>query len=144
MKSVRNIVGSNSTPAKLGKRLADYEALCTMVRSNLPAPLDQQLKATVLQAGVLSLFVSSPVWASRLRYAVPQLLEQLRQHGLGVERIRTRILLEAGKKPSSLKHKTPSLSKHNGEILRQTAAAIRDPDLSEALLRLSRHSGGKR
>jgi hypothetical protein len=143
MKSVSNIVSSNSTPAKLGKKLADYEALCTMVRSNLPSPLSQQLKAAVLQAGVLSLFVSSPVWASRLRYTAPQLLKQLQQHGLGIDRIRTRILLEVGKKPSSLKNKTPSLSKHNGDILRQTANSIRDPDLSEALLKLSRHGDKK-
>ncbi|MBV2120133.1 MAG: DUF721 domain-containing protein [Candidatus Thiodiazotropha sp. (ex Ctena orbiculata)] len=143
MKSLRNIVGGDSTPAKLGKKLADYSALCKLVRGNLPPPLNQQLKATVLQAGVLSLFVSSPVWASRLRYAAPQLLEQLNQHGLGVERIRTRILLDTARKPASLKHKTLSLSKHNGEILRQTAASIGDPKLSEALLKLSRHGDGE-
>jgi hypothetical protein len=143
MKSVRNIVDSNTTPAKLGKKLADYRALCEMVRSTLSAPMDQQLKAAVLQSGVLSLFVSTPVWASRLRYTVPQLLEQLQQRGLGVDRIRIRILLEASKKPSSLKHKTLSLSKHNGEILRHTAASIRDPDLSQALVKLSRHGSGE-
>jgi hypothetical protein len=143
MKSVRNIVDSNTTAAKLGKKLADYRALYEMVRSILSPPMDQQLKAAVLQSGVLSLFVSSPVWASRLRYTVPQLLGQLQQRGLGVDRIRIRILLEAGKKPSSLKNKTPSLSKHNGEILRQTAASIRDPDLSQALVKLSRHGSGE-
>ncbi|MES9860943.1 MAG: DciA family protein [Candidatus Thiodiazotropha sp. LLP2] len=139
MKSLRNIVDRSSTPAKLGRQLADYDALCKRVRSSLPPPLDQQLKATVLQAGTLSLFVSSPVWASRLRYATPQLIDQLKRQGLTVERVRTRVLPNQNTAPIRPKHKMRSLSIENSEMLRQTAEAIIDPKLSEALLKLSRH-----
>ncbi|MES9941116.1 MAG: DciA family protein [Candidatus Thiodiazotropha sp. 6PLUC2] len=139
MKSLRNIVDRSSTPAKLGRKLADYDALCKRVRSNLPAPLDQQLKATVLQAGTLSLFVSSPVWASRLRYATPQLIAQLKREGLTIERVRTRILPNQSAAPSRPKQRMRCLSSENSEMLRHTAASISDPKLSEALLKLSRH-----
>ncbi|MET0045491.1 MAG: DciA family protein [Candidatus Thiodiazotropha sp. 6PLUC3] len=139
MKSLRNIVDRSSTPAKLGRKLADYDALCKRVRSNLPAPLDQQLKATVLQAGTLSLFVSSPVWASRLRYATPQLIAQLKREGLTIERVRTRILPNQSAAPSRPKQRMRCLSSENSEMLRHTAASIIDPKLSEALLKLSRH-----
>jgi hypothetical protein len=139
MKSLRTIVNGNSTAAKLSKRVADNQALCESIRGYLPSPLDQQLLACVLQTGTLSLFVSSPVWASRLRYATPQLHRQLIQQGLAVERIRTRILPEQTRRSSRPRRKSPTLSQENSEILRYAAAAISDTELSEALLKLSRH-----
>ena len=142
MDSVKKILTGHSTPALLGKRLSDYDALCRQVRESLPPPVDQQLKAAVLQAGTLSLFAESPVWASRLRYAIPQLQRQLAKRGLAVERIRTRILPGNGAKPLKPKRKHLSLSRESGEVLRQTAAAIDDEQLKEALLKLSRHEGG--
>jgi hypothetical protein len=139
MKSLRTIVYSTSTAAKLGKRAAENQALCERIKDYLPSPLDRQLLAAVLQAGTLSLFVPSPVWASRLRYAIPQLQRQLAQQGLAVEQIRTRILPEQTKRSSRQRRKSPVLSQENSEILRYAAAAISDTELSEALLKLSRH-----
>lgn len=139
MKSVKSIVVSGSTPSHLGKRLSDFDALCHRIRDSLPAPLNQHLKATVMQSGVLSLFVASPVWASRLRYTIPQLTENLQNQGLMVEQVRIRILPDYVVTPSRSRSEKLTLSRDNSEMLRHTAAAIRDPELSEALLKLSRH-----
>jgi hypothetical protein len=139
MKSVRKILGERSSLSSLERRLTGYEQLCLKVKAALPPPLDQQLKATVLQSGVLSLFTASPVWASRMRYAAPRLTEQLKKEGLIVERVRTRILPNQITRKRRYNSSTLSLSRDNREILRRTAAAISDPELSGALLKLSRH-----
>ncbi|MEJ2608823.1 MAG: DciA family protein [Candidatus Thiodiazotropha sp.] len=141
MQSVRKIITGRATPAQLGKQLSEYAALCQQVRKCLTPPLDQQLKATVLQGRTLSLFCESPVWASRFRYAIPQLQRQLAGCGLVVKQIRTRILLSNSAKPVKKSHKHLSLSCQSSEALRQAAAAIEDKGLKEALLRLSRHGG---
>ncbi|MCU7922769.1 MAG: DUF721 domain-containing protein [Candidatus Thiodiazotropha sp. (ex Dulcina madagascariensis)] len=140
MDPVSKIVASHATPARLGKQLSAQKALFQRVRQYLPPPLDSQLKAAVMQEQTLSLFVSSPVWASRLRYLIPQLHRQLRESGLRVERLRTRILPDerAGAAKPTLKRRL-KLSRESGELLRRTAASISDRQLRDAMLRLSSH-----
>ncbi|MCU7858384.1 MAG: DUF721 domain-containing protein, partial [Candidatus Thiodiazotropha sp. (ex Lucinoma kastoroae)] len=107
----------------------------------LPMPLDTQLKAAVLQDGTLSLFVISPVWASRFRYLLPQLQRQLRENGVTVDRLRTRILPSDTAKPiRAIQKQRIKLSRESSKQLRQAAASIDDQPLRDAILRLSQHS----
>ncbi|MCU7904643.1 MAG: DUF721 domain-containing protein [Candidatus Thiodiazotropha sp. (ex Epidulcina cf. delphinae)] len=143
MDPVTKILASHAAPARLGEKLSAQKALFQRVRQYLPPPLDSQLKAAVLQEQTLSLFVTSPVWASRLRYLIPQLQRQLRENGLSVDRLRTRILPGGAAEPAKPKLKRRlKLSRKSGDLLRQTAASIDDRQLRDAMLRLSSHGDG--
>ncbi|MCU7874253.1 MAG: DUF721 domain-containing protein [Candidatus Thiodiazotropha sp. (ex Lucinoma borealis)] len=141
MDRVSKIVANHVAPAKLGKRLSAQKALYQQIKRYLPMPLDAQLKAAVLQDGTLSLFVISPVWASRFRYLLPQLQRQLRENGVTVDRLRTRILPSDTAKPiRTMQKQRIKLSKESSKQLRQAAASIDDQPLRDAILRLSQHS----
>ncbi|MCU7933151.1 MAG: DUF721 domain-containing protein [Candidatus Thiodiazotropha sp. (ex Codakia rugifera)] len=141
MDRISKIVATHVAPAMLGKRLSAQKALYQQIKSYLPTPLETQLKAAVLQDGILSLFVVSPVWASRFRYLLPQLQRQLRENGVTVDRVRTRILPSNTANPFSKKQKQKiKLSRESSKQLRQAAASIDDKALKEAILRLSQHS----
>lgn len=139
MRTIQQVISSHSALADLGKRLSSQRALTGQVRSLLPSPLDEQLQAVVVQNRILSLFVSSPVWASRLRYLAPDLLRQLKQQGLIIDQLRTRIVPERGRKRAPQYRDRLQLSAECAEALCQTAAQISDKPLREAMLRLSRH-----
>jgi hypothetical protein len=144
MKRVSKIVSSDLALGRLGKQLTDHRVLLQRLKALLPEPLSGQLKAAVLQQGCLSLFVPSPVWASRFRYLVPGLRQQMRQHGMHVERVVTRILPQDATKPGGgqKRHRhQPRLSREAGMQLRECAQAIGDPSLRDALLRISMHGG---
>ncbi|MEL0585083.1 MAG: DciA family protein [Candidatus Thiodiazotropha sp. (ex. Lucinoma kazani)] len=121
--------------------MSAQKALYQQIKRYLPMPLDAQLKAAVLQDGTLSLFVISPVWASRFRYLLPQLQRQLRENGVTVDRLRTRILPSDTAKPiRTMQKQQIKLSKESSKQLRQAAASIDDQPLRDAILRLSQHS----
>jgi hypothetical protein len=141
MNSINDLLNQHTHIAKLGKRVAGHKALCQQVRACLPHPLDQQVKATVFQSGTLTLFADSPVWASRLRYASPQLASALANHLLNIHQIRVRILAHSQHTqiPKLKLRKSRLMSNESSKTLRLTAETITDPSLKEALLRLSRH-----
>jgi len=138
MRKIQNLMTAQGLLNQLGHRLAAQRTLAEQVRSCLPAPLDRQLQAAVLNGTTLVLFVDSPVWASRLRYQSPVLLRQLRERGITVDQLQTRILPARG--VATAKRQKPNLlSEQSAELLRQTAEAIGEGELQEALRRLSRH-----
>jgi hypothetical protein len=141
MKPVSKIVASDTTYNSLIKQLSAQRTLHQQIKQLLPSPLDSQLKAAVLQNGNLTLFVPSPVWASRFRYLLPQLKKQLQQHGFGVTKARTSILPNDSRKISKTKKRNrPMLSQAASQQLREIAITINDRSLQEALKRLSQHS----
>jgi hypothetical protein len=144
MKSIQKFFTSKSTLASLGDQLTHQAGLMQQVKDCLTAPLDEQIQAAVLRDQVLSLFVKSPAWASRLRYLAPQLLRQLKQSGLEIHEIRARIIPEEASIGIKDRHwHRPLLSEPSAESLRSTAEGLEAGALREAILRLSRHSEKK-
>ncbi len=138
MQKIQELISAQGALNQLGRRLASQRGLTEQVRSCLPTPLDRQLQAAVLNGATLVLFVDSPVWASRLRYQSPSLLRQLRGRGISVDQLQARIMPIQG--TARLKRRPPArLSERSAESLRQTAEAIGEGELQEALRRLSRH-----
>ncbi len=139
MYTIQKFLSAQGTLDQLNKQLVQQQKLAQQVRDLLPSPLNEQLLTAVLNGRVLSLLVSSPVWASRLRYLAPQLLRQLRQQGLPVEQLRPRIVpaRSDAKRPS--KRRLSGLSPESANLLRQAADALEAGPLQEALRRLSRH-----
>ncbi|MEJ2593485.1 MAG: DciA family protein [Candidatus Thiodiazotropha sp.] len=139
MRKLQQFISSHATLATLGQRLSRQRALLDQVRGLLPSPLSTQLQAAVLEARTLSLFVDSPVWASRLRYLAPELMRKLKQQDLIVDQVRTRIVPESRRSNATRGRQRLQLSAQSAEQLRQTAVALTDEPLREAMLRLSRH-----
>lgn len=142
VKSIKRHIFSHGDGGLLGEQLERQNALKLQVRGCLTGPLEAQIQAAVMQESVLTLFVGSPVWASRLRYMAPDLQRQLRQRGVKVDQIRIRIIPETRPDSRPGYPRPRRLSEENSEILRQTARGIEDTPLKEALLRLSRHRLG--
>ena len=139
VKSIKRHIFSQDQGRLLGERLRRQNALRHLVRECLESPLGDPIQAAVMQEHRLTLFVPSPVWASRLRYKAPELQHLLRQRGLPVERIDIRIIPESRPDNRSPYPRPRRLSKISSEMLRQTAQGVEDGPLREALLRLSRH-----
>jgi hypothetical protein len=139
MRSINKVIKAQHTLVSLNRQLAKQQVLTDQVRTLLPTPLNQQLVSAILNERTLSLLVHSPVWASRLRYLAPQLQRQLRQQGVVIERIRPRVVPEQGKEKRVSVRRPKALSPENAELLRQTADALGDGPLQEALRRLSKH-----
>jgi hypothetical protein len=141
MQSVSRIAASGTIFNRLKKQLSTHEALHQQLRQLLPPPLDSQLRAVALQQGNLTLFVPSPVWASRFRYLLPQLKKQLLNCGIQVTKIRTSIFPnESAKTAATKKRNRPILNQAASKQLRELAKTIDDPSLRDALNRLSRHT----
>jgi hypothetical protein len=139
MKSVEKILAKQGSLGQLKQQLKAQQSLAEQVRKLLPTPLNEQLQGAVLSGRRLALLVHSPVWASRVRYLAPQLLRQLRQQGLVVEKVVPRILPEAGKAQTRRHAPARLLSTKNADILSQTADSLEPGPLQEAMRRLSRH-----
>jgi hypothetical protein len=141
MDSLSEIVASGKTLNQLITQLSTQKVLLNQLRQLLPSPLDAQLKAAILQQGSLTLFVSSPVWASRLRYLLPQLQKQLNERDIHLKKVRTSILPNESTKPvKTKKPDPPTLSQSAAQHIRETAKTISDPSLKAALVRLGRHA----
>lgn len=116
------------------RQLADLER---QVLACLPADLSGHCRVGGIVDGCLRLFTATPAWASRLRFEAPKLLQTLSRQGVtSVRSVQVRITPPAAAKPEPLRH--IRLSQENAKLLEQTARAIRDPRLAQALARLAR------
>lgn len=88
--------------------------------------------------------ISSSVWATKFKYSIPQLLAQIKTipelrhilqiHYFVANSSHTNINLK------NEQHNPLQLSKVNANLIEETAKAVSDPDLKEALLKLA-HRG---
>ncbi|MDZ7662322.1 DUF721 domain-containing protein [Thiohalophilus sp.] len=106
----------------------------------LAAPLTDHCQVARYDTEQLIIQVDSPVWASRLRYYVPTLLQELKQNIpdlQGLKSIKIHVAPATPtpvEKPPDKREITPAASRN----IQAMAEAIDDPVLREALQRLSR------
>ena len=114
------------------------DRLVKAVQSTLPAELRPHCLHATLDERRLSLLTDGPVWASRLRFAVPDVLAGLCAQGVIATEARVRVTPVKGPRaPVHAARAAPSLSQATVRHLRMAAAAIDDADLAAALLRLA-------
>lgn len=122
--------------------------LDAVIQAAMPDELRAHWRIGRLTAGTLTLFAESPVWAARLRYLVPGLIERLagRPGAAAVRAIRVRVLVTGA--PSvvtgtpSVKRTGPAISRTVSDYLCQAADSCGDARLRTVLLDLSRHGPG--
>ncbi len=108
------------------------------VRSALADELRPHCLHAALEGARLSLLTDGPAWASRLRFAAPELLAALAARGTMAAQVRIRVAPVAGsgavaERPAVRERLSPGTVAH----LRAAAAGMDDPELAAALLRLA-------
>ena len=117
-----------------GRLAADLER---RVLACLPADLAAECRVGGISEGRLRLLAPTPAWAARLRFEAPRLLKSLHSHGkTAISEVQVRVVPPAAARPAPLRQ--VRLSAANARLLEQTARAIADPRLAQALARLAR------
>ncbi len=127
----------------------DLVARCQSIRrltAELWAALPPEFKGHPVvvgcEAGTLSILVDSPAWATRLRFAEPQIL---RRFGGGDPPCRRlKIIVRPGEsapREAPQGDRRARLSRTSAQALRHLAETVDDPQLAQALRRLVRHAG---
>lgn len=120
-----------------GRQAAELER---RVLACLPLDLSQACRVGGLSNGRLRLFVATPAWAARLRFEAPRLLKSLQQQGTTAIR-EVQIRVTPATTPPPAPQRRVQLSADNARLLEQTARAMTDPRLAQALARLARRGG---
>ncbi len=116
------------------RKLARFEQA---VLGLLPADLGAHCRVLNLKNEILVLATTTPAWAGRLRFAVPELLKQLKcQHHMEIRRVELKIRPEI-KENQQVRRNSMQVSLNNAELLATTAQSINHPELQEALYRLA-------
>ncbi|MGA7982973.1 MAG: DciA family protein [Chromatiaceae bacterium] len=119
-------------------------ALLRRVGRALSAPLDSHCLHATIDDHVLVVTTDSSAWASRLRFAAPELLRTLSGTYDAVVSCRVRIQPQSGDSTTGNREEPRrQLSEDTVRHLLEAAAALEDTDLSEALRRLAR-AGNRR
>jgi hypothetical protein len=122
--------------------------LDAVIQAAMPDELRAHWRIGRLTAGTLTLFADSPVWAARLRYLAPVLIERLagRPGAAAVRAIRVRVLMPGAlyivTGARSVRCAGTALSRPVSDYLRQAADSCGDARLRMVLLNLSRHGSG--
>ena len=134
-KSVRHLLKDKPTLKILELEISTQKALLAAVRRLLPGQLADHCIAARQRGPQLVLHVDSPVWATRLRFLAPGLLELLRAEYPTLLDIRVKLLV-ARARPRA-QPRPARRSDVGAEIIHESAADTKHPALRKALERLS-------
>ena len=128
---------SDKLQQRILRKALELEKIGRAIKVSLPLDCHKHLDVVGIRENELILLTDSPVWQTRLRMFSQIILEALQQHaGITLTRIKiklappTRVIA-----PSPPQKRT--LSKDSARMIGQTASSISDPELRQAMLRLS-------
>ncbi|WP_293646310.1 DUF721 domain-containing protein [Thiolapillus sp.] len=137
---VSNVVDNGDQLGHLARMLQKQQALLEQIRQLLPDTLKPHCIHARLNGTRLILHTDSPVWATRLRFHAPQILDRTRKLAPNLTKLDVRIFLpdaiRPGRKPLG------SLPRRTAELVSQLADSIDDDAIRAALKRLSDTSDG--
>ncbi|MCP4284563.1 MAG: DUF721 domain-containing protein [Gammaproteobacteria bacterium] len=132
------ILKFSGAAAALVARVRDQSALLALIKRELDPPLKDHVLAALLRDKQLILYADSSAWASRLRFYSRTLRSRLTGENFQINKITVRITLRPEEKRRT-QGGNRKLSLENSALIEQTADAIDDASLRQALKRLSRH-----
>jgi hypothetical protein len=129
----------------LSTKAQELANLTRILRACLPQNCQQHVSVAGMRDQQLILITDSPVWVSRLRMYTQHMLEMLSQHShVRVSQIRIKQSPPRMPKKKPEPKKLRRLSDNTSTMIAQTAESIADPELQQALYKLSRNTtGGK-
>jgi len=129
--------------ATLITRTRQLKRLTNILRRHLDEQLAKHCYIGNISTPVLTILVDGASWATKLRFATPDLLEKLRQENhifSDINQIKVKILTPINKTESTAIHTGPQMNLENARGLRSLAESIEDPGLQQALNKLARHA----
>ncbi len=136
---INDYLGKGSAIQKLLAESQEQQVLLRQVQSQLPTPLNKHCIATVIKGCRLLIYTDASIWASRLRFSSRNLLRQLVESGINLEKIIVRVMLGESPPKRAKNHPVRQLSAENADTILQAANDISDPALQAALRRLGKH-----
>lgn len=134
-KSVRHLLKDKPTLKILELEISAQKVLLAEVCRRLPGDLADHCLAAQQRAQQLILHVDSPVWASRLRFLAPRLLELLQAQHPDLREVRVKLLV-----PQTPRRRPPQTARRSdvgARIIHESASDTKHPALRDALERLS-------
>ncbi len=130
---------SQSVFAAFQKRANELQLIHEKIKTILPSPLCDHCVLANVDKNRLTLHTDSSAWAARLRFKTPEILSCLKSlfNTNPPKTIRIRVVPPVNLSPQP-KRKL-HLSDKNAQLILDTANLIKDPELREALVRLSGH-----
>tara|TARA_R110000868_G_scaffold144960_5_gene364594 strand:+ start:30476 stop:30919 length:444 start_codon:yes stop_codon:yes gene_type:complete len=128
-------------PALLGimSRVEELQTLNQTVQAFLPIEVQGHCQVANYRNATLVLSLDNAVWITALRYAVPEMIKQLRQHALpGLASIKW--IVDTPKVESKVEYEeTTPISAASAEMLMTTAKSLTNKKLANRLAALARH-----
>ena len=140
--SVLSASGSNLE--SLLERAQYLKNLTLLLRENIDPAISTHIVVANLRGDTAIVAADSPAWLSKIRYLAPVILQLLKQEpGLGnLNKIQFRVLQTDN--PQTHELRKVNLSASSSEVLESAASGIHDPELADALRRLSRRGSPHR
>jgi len=127
---------------RLFNKAAELDTLNALLAQHLESPLRDHCQAAKIENGKLTLVTDSAVWLAQLKYAIPDLLFQLRSHveltHLGKIIGKVTVPIQQTKQPHQPAPIT--INKEQAEQLQQTANNIQNPRLQAILEKIAKHA----
>ena len=140
---IKQVISKNSSLCTLINHTKHLVKLNRIVQRQLTYSLQPHCKVANYRENTLYLHVDSAAWATRLRFNIPQLTEQLKKTKEFKELQSIRI--HQGKQPINKENKQKPinirLSKDTAEQLNCLADNVTDEKLASALKRLAKRTG---
>ncbi len=131
----------NTSLTSIYQEVVQLKTLTELVQEHLGKNEPVPCEVTRFAKGCLVITVEDAVWASRLRYELPSLRDQLRKAGLH-HLTSIRINVSLASKPTLNTHKkkrSPLLSQKAKQTINESAKYCSYPPLKEALERLGKN-----
>ena len=138
---IRSIIHRNNALSQLAKQAQHLSIIDKVVKNHLDASLRAHCKVANYRENTLCLHVDSPVWATRLRFALPMLTTQLQQtyEFKHLQEINVHLSKHIPSHTHEKRRIKLKLSKETAEQLDCLADCVTDEKLSGALKRLAKH-----
>lgn len=123
-----------------GRQLQRFDKL---LKSILPAELQTHCQLANIKGSTAIVLVSSTVWATRIRYQIPSLINKLQQDSGGrkITDIEIRVQPESISDTRERPTRRASMSKEAALSVQRCAASVDDEKLRSALERLASRKG---
>jgi len=142
MESVSKLLKKTQTPLqRITQRCQVLKQIDTILHQTIPHPLSEHCHIANLRHTTLIMHADSALWASQLRYLLPNLMEQWRNERHLPEIQKVDIKVRFTHQPARHYTHHPSLSEKSESLLRDTAEQVTHPELKSALLKLAQHGG---
>ncbi len=139
-KSLNEIINSNDELTRLYQHIEFLSSLDKTLQEFLPANLKSHCTVANLSNQTLVLHSDAAVWATRLRYLTPEILNFMRTHcnqkSLKTIRIRVNPLQQA---PMVNSRQKMTLTKSSADLFKQVANSVTDENLQKSLLNIAKH-----